>query len=165
LIPKADIPGNTVSLWLWSGCRCNSFGLASLQYRLLFIHTTSELHLALSSDGLYVHCSQNALPKQNHGLGLQRVAARKLLLFSGVDAFLILPPGFLCVAEAVVRNFDTLFFYFVLLAGDCCFWVLTRYTAHEESICLLTRLWFGEPRNRGSNRCMNKRFSSSQSPG
>jgi len=72
---------------------------------------------------MFIHCSQNALPKQNHGLGLQRVAARKLLVFSGVHAVLIMPPGFLCVAEAVVRNFDTLFFYFVLLAGDYCYCV------------------------------------------
>ena len=55
--------------------------------------------------------------------------------------------------------------YFVLLAGDYCCCVLTKYTACGQSICLLTRLWFGEPRNRDSNPCMNNRFFSSQSPG
>jgi hypothetical protein len=42
-------------------------------------------------------------------LGLQHVAARKRPVFSGVREVLILPPGFLCVAEAVVRNFGILF--------------------------------------------------------
>jgi hypothetical protein len=60
----------------------------------------------------------------------------------------IMPPTCVC----------SLFFYFVLLAGDYCYCVLTKYTAHGESICLLTRLWFGEPRNRGSISCMNRIF-------
>jgi len=59
----------------------------------------------------------------------------------------------------------SLFFYFFLLAGGYCYCVLPKYTVHEESICLLTRLWFGEPRNRGSIPCTNKRFFSSQSRG
>jgi len=50
-------------------------------------------------------------------LGLQRVAGRKLPVFSGVRAVLILPPGFLCVAEAMVRNFGTQFLM-VLQTGN-----------------------------------------------
>jgi len=50
-------------------------------------------------------------------LGLQRVAARKLPVFSGVRAVLILPPDFLCVAEAVVSDFGTQFLM-VLRTGN-----------------------------------------------
>jgi len=50
-------------------------------------------------------------------LGLQRVAARKRPVFSGARAVLILPPGFLCFAEAVVRNFGTQF-VMVLRTGN-----------------------------------------------
>jgi hypothetical protein len=67
-------------------------------------------------------------------------------------------------------NMCVLFFYYTiliifLLACDCCYYVLTKYTAHGECTGLLTTLWLGEPRNRGSILCINKGFFSSQCPG
>lgn len=53
----------------------------------------------------------------------------------------------------------------VLLACNCCYYVLTKYTAHGKFVGLMTMLWLGEPRNRDSIPCMNKRFFSSQCPG
>jgi hypothetical protein len=72
-------------------------------------------------------------------LGLQRVAARKLPVFSGVRAVLILPPGFLCVAEAVVWDFGTQFLMVLRTGNYPCFPLLKcrlniRFVAMTEAL-------------------------------
>ena len=68
-------------------------------------------------------------------LGLQCVAARKRPVFSGVRAVLILPPGFLCVAEAVFRNFGTQF-VMVLRTGNYPCLLNIRFVAMTEALFL-----------------------------